>query len=176
MCGKDGDIFVLNRQGLGGYTGPDGNNAQAVQVVPLQPGRARETEPGVFGSGAYCRVSGSAGEAQFVYYCGGEGPLTSFALDNGTLSLVGQTTETYASGTPTVSSNGTTAGTGIVWLIARENPLRLVAFDPTDLTNKLCDLQAGPWNNGGGGPFIEPTVINGKVYVASDGQLSVFGL
>jgi cytosine/adenosine deaminase-related metal-dependent hydrolase len=61
-------------------------------------------------------------------------------------------------------------------MVARGNPLRLVAFDATDLTNKLVDIEAGAWNNAGGGPFIEPTVVNGKVYVASDGVLTVFGL
>ena len=61
-------------------------------------------------------------------------------------------------------------------MIARQNPLWVLAFDATDLTNKLVDIKAGPWNNAAGGAFIEPTVVNGKVYVTSDGQLSVFGL
>jgi hypothetical protein len=172
MCGKDGDLFLLNRQSLGGYTGPAGNNSQAIQVVALQPGRPKDSEPGVFGTGTYCQV----GDTQFVYYCGSDGPLTAFTLSNGTLTLANQSAATFASGTPTVSSDGTSAGSAIVWMLARENPLRLLAFDATDLTHQLVDLQAGAWNNAGGGPFIEPTTINGKVYVASDGQLSVFGL
>src|SRR5262249_129414 len=159
-----------NRQNLGGYTGPDGNNSQAVQVVPLQPGRPADSEPGVFGGGAYCRVS----ESQFVWYWGNDGPLTAFTLSNGMLSPASQTAETFSTGTATVSSDGTSPGAAIVWMIARQNPLRLLGFDATDLTNKLVDLEAGPWNNAGGGPFIEPTTVNGKVYVASDGQLTVF--
>jgi hypothetical protein len=126
----------------------------------------------VFGGGAYCQSS----DTHLVYFCGSEGPLTSFTLSNGTLSPASQTVETFASGTPTVTSDGTSPGTAIVWMIARQNPLRLLAFDATDLTNKLVDIEAGPWNNAGGGPFIEPTTVNGKVYVASDGVLSVFGL
>jgi hypothetical protein len=172
MCGKDGDVFMLNRDMLGGYSGPAGNNSQTVQVVALQPGQAAESEPGVFGGGAYCQV----GDTQFVYYCGNNGPLTAFTLANNTLELASQTEETFASGTPAISSDGTSSGTGVVWMIARQNPLRLVAFDATDLTNKLVDIEAGPWNNTGGGPFIEPTVVNGKVYVASDATLSVFGV
>jgi hypothetical protein len=184
-CGKDGDVFLLNRQALGGYTGPDGNNSQAVQVVPLQPDRAKETEPGVFGGGAYYHVAAPDGsvDSQFVYLCGSDGPLTAFLLGDGRLSRgtlasgeANQSADTYASGTPIVSSNGTVPRTGLVWMIARQNPLRLLAFDATDLTRKLVDVEAGPWNNAGGGPFLEPAIVNGKVYVAADGQLSVFGL
>ena len=78
--------------------------------------------------------------------------------------------------TPNISSNGQAAGTAVLWAITRSNPLRLQAFDATDLTKQLFDAAAGPWNNSSGGAFIEPTTIQGKVYVPSDGQLTVFGL
>jgi len=64
----------------------------------------------------------------------------------------------------------------VVWAIRRTNPLRLQAFDATDLTSQLLDVQAGAWNNPHGGPFLEPTVINGKIYVGSDALLTVFGI
>jgi hypothetical protein len=57
-----------------------------------------------------------------------------------------------------------------VWMIARQSPLRLLAFDATDLTQKLLDVEAVPWSNAGGGPCLEPTPVNGKVYVASEGN------
>ena len=78
--------------------------------------------------------------------------------------------------TPVVSSNQQIAGTGVVWALLRSNPLVLTAFDATDLTRKLIAIPAGPWNNPNGGAFVEPIVINGKVYVPSDGELNVFGL
>lgn len=152
-CGKAGDVFLLNRQGLGGYSGPAGNNSQAVQVVQLQPGRAKETQPGVFGAGAYCRLSvtpDGTGESQFIYLCGTDGPLAAFVLGDGRLSPAtvasgdaNQSADTYGGGTPVVSSNGTVARSGIVWMIARQNPLRLLAFDATDLSRKLLDVDAG---------------------------------
>jgi hypothetical protein len=75
-----------------------------------------------------------------------------------------------------VSSDGQKAGTGVVWALARSNPLQLVAFDATDLTKPpLFNQPAGPWNLTQAGAFTEPTVIQGKVYVPSDGQLNVFG-
>jgi hypothetical protein len=77
---------------------------------------------------------------------------------------------------PVASSNQQAAGTGVVWAIDRTNPLHLLAFDATNLANQLLNVPAGPWNNPNGGPFLEPTVINGKVYVGSDGRLTVFGI
>ena len=47
-------------------------------------------------------------------------------------------------------------------------------YDATNLTVKLFDQPAGPWNSGGA--FIEPTVIQGRVYVGSDRLLTVLGL
>ncbi len=76
--------------------------------------------------------------------------------------------------TPNVSSNQQNPGTGVVWLIARSNPLRLRAFDATNLANQLLDVNCGPWNNSKGGAFIEPTPIQGKVYCAG-AELVVFG-
>ena len=79
--------------------------------------------------------------------------------------------------TPVVSSDQQKAGTGVVWALARSNPLQLVAFDAADLiTGPLFINPAGPWKNPNGGAFTEPTIIRGKVYVPSDGELNVFGL
>jgi hypothetical protein len=180
-CGKDGDIFLLDRSNLGGYSGPGGTNPQAVQSLPLQPGKPKSSQPGIWGGPAYYHGPGG----QFIYYCGDGGPLTAFKLHGGLLSpaTVGGGTPNksavvYGAGgtTPIVSSNRKIGGTGIVWAINRSNPLRLQAYDATDLTAQLYDDNAGPWNNPDGGAFIEPTVANGKVYVASDGELGIFGL
>jgi hypothetical protein len=52
-----------------------------------------------------------------------------------------------------------------------------MAFDATNLTSApLFNSPAGPWKNSNGGAYTEPTVIQGKVYVPSDGELNVFGL
>jgi hypothetical protein len=121
-----------------------------------------------------------------VYYCGRAGHLKAFKLEDGKLSQAtveggqpNQSAENFpgsGGSTPTVSSNQQVAGTAVVWALVRTNPLKLRAYDATNLTVKLFEGDAGPWNNSGGGAFIEQTVIQGKVYVASDHQLSVFGL
>ncbi|MBV9689553.1 MAG: hypothetical protein JO202_07560, partial [Ktedonobacteraceae bacterium] len=181
-CGKDGRIFLLDRENLGKYNGPGGPD-HVVQTLPLQPA-STGGEPGVWGGPAYYHGP----DGQFVYYCGNHGHLTVFKLLNGLLSPAtvgnGQPNQSAeilpgsGGATPTVSSNQQTAGTAVVWVVARSIPLlQLQAYDATNLTVKLFDGEAGSWTNPGGRrPLIEPTVINGKVYVASDKQLSVFGL
>jgi hypothetical protein len=178
-CGKDGRIFLLNRQNLGKFNGPNGPD-HIVQSLPLQPG-SKSTQPGIWGGPAY--YSGPAG--QFIYYCGNGGHLKAFKLQDGELSLStvaggkpNQSTDPFPSEggvTPTVSSNQQITGTAVVWAITHSNPLRLQAYDATNLTVKLFDTEAGPWKDHGGGAFIEPTVINGKVYIGNIQELRVFG-
>jgi hypothetical protein len=180
-CGKDGRVFLLNRDKLGEYNGPQGPD-RVVQTLELQPGATPQSQPGIWGGPAYYQGQ----QGQFVYYCGRLGHLKAFKLQDGLLSLgtveggqPNQSTENFpgsGGSTPTVSSNQQVAGTAIVWALVRTNPLRLRAYDATNLTVKLFEGEAGPWTNAGGGAFIEPTVIQGKVYVGSDHQLNVFGL
>ncbi|MBV9745228.1 MAG: hypothetical protein JO099_15815, partial [Acidobacteriia bacterium] len=181
-CGKDGQIYLINRQNMGKYNGPGGPD-HVLAVVQLQPGKAPGTQPGVWGGPAYFNT----GQQQLVYYAGAGGPLTAFVFSGASLApakigaKANQTAATFSADnggtTPNVSSNQQTAGTGVVWALDRNNPMHLLAWDATDLTKPpLFNQVAGQWQNPNGGAFIEPTVIQGKVYVASDGILNVFGL
>ena len=145
-CGKEGTIYLLDRQSMGHYQGPAGPD-QVVQRLPHAIG-------GVWGGPAY--YHGPTG--QFLYYCGRDGHLRAFELANATLTATTQSTNVYAGGfTPT-------------------NPLNLVAHDATNVTVQVFSAAAGPWDNPHGGAFITPTVINGKVYVGTADRLAVFGL
>lgn len=78
-----------------------------------------------------------------------------------------------------VSSNGTTAGTPVVWAVGRptdSNPayIDLYAVNP-DNGNLLFSETAGQWLNTGGDSNIVPMEANGLVYVASDQMLTIFG-
>ena len=197
-CGKDADIFLLDRRNLGKYSGittppPYGTN-NVLQSLPLVPGVPIEGDnpPGVWGGPAYYRDL----DKKYLYYCGNAnavgctaacGHMTAFEFSGSTLtpSLIGsnpnQSPEVFPANnvggaTPVVSSNHQTPGTAVLWAITREPVPHLRAYDATDLTHKLFDQPAGVWSNPSGTPMIEPTVINGKVYVASDRVLTVFGL
>lgn len=78
-----------------------------------------------------------------------------------------------------VSSNGTTAGSAVVWAVGRptnSNPayVDLYAVNP-DNGNLLFSGNAGQWFNTGGDSNIVPMVANGLVYVAADQTLEIFG-
>ena len=198
VCGKDGQIYLIDRRNM--------KAPLEVVPLPGSPPIFKNygkkgyvwdygDGPGVWGGPAY--FESSSGQ-KFIYYCGngesgGGGNLMAFIFSGNSLSqsYIGSKPNQSAmrfpspvvsglqSGgtTPVVSSNQHNTGTGVVWAIVRSNPLQLVAFDATDLTKGplFGPVAAGPWNDYGGA-FIEPTVIQGKVYVPSDGQLNVFGL
>jgi hypothetical protein len=116
-------------------------------------------------------------------------------------ALTPEATATISSGQDpgfftSVSSNGTAAGSAIIWAVGRptgtgSNPLAvsLSAFvgTPSTGSTKLTQLfsaPAGSWPNTGGNANIVPVVANGKVFVASayrdgsgntHGQLNIFG-
>ncbi len=79
-----------------------------------------------------------------------------------------------------VSSNGTTANSAIVWAMSRadgtsnEN-VGLFAFD-TVTGATLFTANAGTWPNVTGDADLVPVVANGKVFVGSFQQLAIFGL
>ena len=84
----------------------------------------------------------------------------------------------------TVSSNGTQAGTAIIWATGRPtNPhtfaIHLYAYAAAPSSGALTLLyssRAGAWPNAGYNANIVPVVANGHVFVASNQQLTIFGL
>jgi hypothetical protein len=78
-----------------------------------------------------------------------------------------------------VSSNGTTAGSAVIWAVGRPfnstYDVTLYAFNAASGT-PLYSGTAGNWPNTGGNANIVPVVANGKVYVASYRMLSIFGV
>jgi hypothetical protein len=106
-------------------------------------------------------------------------------VDKGTSNAI--TNVGHPGGMITTSSNGTTAGTGIVWISAPTNnnawhgtsPGILVALDATDITKPA--LWTSAMTPGDGittwAKFSPPIVANGQVYLATfDNKLQVYGL
>jgi hypothetical protein len=56
-------------------------------------------------------------------------------------------------------------------------PITLWAYSGADLTTPLFSAQAGTWLNANhSNAELVPTVSNGRVYIASNKQLQIFGL
>jgi hypothetical protein len=90
--------------------------------------------------------------------------------------LVDHSSDTFNNGAiPVVSSNGNTDG--IVWLVDADPRLAthvLYDYDAMNLSDRLVRVSAGAWSSDVP-PYPVPTVMNGKVYVPSEGKVMVFG-
>jgi hypothetical protein len=185
--------YLLNTQALGGY---NGTTDASLEDVIGSPG-------GYWSSPAYWSGQNSSGqEVSFVYSAGtGTTPsngdaMKMFSMTNGLLSTTpyAQSTNTFPSGaTPSTSSNG--ASNGILWAIARPEAIGvqpgvgaavLYAYDAANTTGGTMNLlysstqalSGGVLRDRGGcaNKFQVPTIANGKVYVATQNELDVFGL
>jgi hypothetical protein len=172
--GKDGRIFLLNRDNLGGHSQGTGGTDAIVQTLgPYQ--------------GCYCHPAFWGGGTGYVYYSGNGGPLQAFKLGtdgsgNPALALVGQGTVNFgylAEGSPVVTSTGTTAGSAVVWVERSAdmygNSGTLYAYNGTpNADGSLTLLWSGPI--GVSSKFVTPATDNGRVYIGTrDGHLLAFG-
>ena len=196
FAGKEGSIYLADRTDMGGYTPTDVPfdvpcTDRVVQKLWRVLGTNHTGVDVYWGAPAYFQ---DASGHQYVYYTGDYSPITEFDLANGALAAGtvagGKPNQTPGStynfphgGTiPEISSNGGDPATAILWAIKHApppedgyGPVTLDAFAATDLTNQLVfDIPAGSWNFHND-PFLIPTIVNGKVYVASGGELDVFG-
>jgi hypothetical protein len=179
-AGKDGRMFVLNQDSMGGFHPTD--IPSNVQVGACWCG------PSYFNTGAAARLVSSGGDGG----AGGSRQVKLWALVNlppvPSLSAVASAPATESSGQDggfftSISSNGTTPNTAIIWAVDRpagnDHHVTLYAYNATPSGGTLPQLWsgiAGAWENTGGNSNIVPTVANGRVYVASNKQLQIFGL
>jgi outer membrane protein assembly factor BamB len=78
-----------------------------------------------------------------------------------------------------VSSNGKEPGTVILWAVGRptnNNPAHVDLYAFSASGKLLYSAVAGSWPNTTANANIVPVVANGKVYVAANGSLAIFGL
>jgi hypothetical protein len=161
--GKDGNIYVVDRDSMGKFSPTTNNNYQELQGA--LPG-------GVFSMPAYFNNT--------IYYGPVGNTIRAFSITNALLSStpVGQTSNSfgYPGATPGISAHGTT--NAILWAAENGNTAVLHAYDANNLSNELYNSnQAGTRDQfGAGNKFITPTVVNGKVYVGTTNGVAVFGL
>ena len=160
-CGKEGIVYLMDRESPGGFHTQD-------HLLGNLPGAALH---GVYGGPAYYHGH----QGQRIFYCGKASTLRSISLNNTHLQVIGQTADTFPfpPSTPVVTSNGSAAGTGVVWVTqVAGTTINLLAFDADDVTKKVFSGSAGPYN--GGPKFTVPTVADSRAFVGTDGHLAVF--
>ena len=162
-AGKDGHIYVVNRDAMGKFNSSSNNVYQELAGV---------LGNGVFGMPAYFNGT--------VYYGAVGDAIKAFKITNAKLgtSPASQTSNTfrYPGTTPSISANGTS--NGIVWAAENTNPAVLHAYDASNLHELYNSNQASNGRDqfGAGNKFITPTIADGKVFVGTTNGVGVFGL
>jgi len=165
QAGKEGRIFLVDRDNMGGYST---SRDAIVQEIPAAPALTGFQINGIWGAPAYWNGN--------VYFWGDGDHLKAFSFTNGLLSTkpIGQSPEISTSLAPTVSANGNT--NGVVWAIDHTAPA-LMAYDALDVTRLLYSSNDNASRDalGAAVKFTVATIINGKVYVGAQYHVSVFG-
>jgi hypothetical protein len=163
VCGgKDGTLYVLNRDLLGGF-----GDSAAVQVIPL-------------GHGVFSTAAMWNGRL-FVAAAGGA--LNAYQLNSSTVqfTLASSSSHIYNFPGSTTSVSAAASQNGLVWALDTHSyctrqasacgPAVLYAYDAANLSTEL-------WNSGmtaadmagNAVKFSLPTVANGRVYVGTRGN------
>jgi hypothetical protein len=163
--GKDGALYVLNRDAMGGY-----GDSNAWQELTL-------SGYGIFATGAFWNNT-------FYLATVGE-PVQAFNLDPSTAKLTQSPNASsayygFAGATPSVTSAPDNSN-GIVWALDDGQyctqqapgcgPAVLHAYDATNLSTELWNSAQAAGNAAGNAVKVTvPTVANGKVYVGTRGN------
>jgi hypothetical protein len=179
--GKDGNLYLLNRDAMGGYQA--GAN-QVQQVIQLT------------GSEMHCLLTYYKGTGQeFLYVWPENNPLRAIPFGRPSNLLDRQNELVFSSGGPTghsgamlaVSSDGSKDATAILWASYAfsgdaehdVSPGILRAFDAHDITRELWNNRQNLSRDGSGNyaKFATPTIANGHVYLPTfSNQVVVYGL
>ncbi len=173
-AGKDGRLFVLNRDDMGGFQSTDIPNEVPIGECWCGPSYFEGPE------GPQVITSGGTNLSEWSLSTANNFP--SLSLVASVPSAVESTVHDPGFFT-SVSSNGTKPGTAIIWAVGhgsgQSNTVTLHAFSATPSNGILPALWssvAGVWYAGSPNPNTVPTVANGHVYVASNRELRIFGL
>jgi len=163
-AGKDGNIYIVNRDTMGKYSASTNNIWQ--ELSGALPG-------GVWSTPAYFNNA--------VYYADVGGTLKAFGITSAKLSSA-PTSQTgtafaYPGASPTISANGTS--NAIAWAAENVSPAVLHAYDAANLAHELYNsTQAanGRDSVAAGNKFVAVTIADGKVFLGTVSSVGVFGL
>jgi hypothetical protein len=171
--GKDGSLYVFNRDSLGGF-------GDGVAWQELSAG----TEVDIGTHGVIFATGAILDDTYYLAAVGG--PLQAYTLEPSTARLSLSATSTspsagfeFPGATPSISADGST--NGIVWLVDTSQfctgdapgcgPAVLYAYDAANVSHELWSSSASGADTAGNAvKFVVPTIANGKVYVGTRGN------
>ena len=170
-AGKDGNMYFMNEDNLGGYSPTQNNVLGTFSVGSCWCGQSYFVDP----VDGLARVVTSGGRTAEVWKLQ-TSPSPSLTKVSTSPSIGGGQDDGFFT---SVSSNGT--ANPIVWALSRpvssrSSNVNLFAFDPEQGMKQLFTAAAGTWPNTGGNSNLVPVVANGKVFVGSNKELRIFGL
>ena len=160
--GKQGIVYALNRDDMGGYDGPNGVDND-LQEFPLIVGGLLMCSPAYWNGTVYFGPDGA--------------PLQSFQVTGGTdpgplIPAANSTARYVGAHSPSISANGNT--NGILWVLSGNN---LEALDAVSMGLLYSSSQSGSRDKFPKlAHFSTQTVADGRVYVATASTLEAFGL
>lgn len=173
---KDGDIYLLDRDNLGGYTPDDRGAVQFIDNICGHPSSSGD----LAGKGAGYGTPAYWNER---FYCGGANDfLKGFNFANGRLIetpfAVGAAESDKRGAAPVVSANGDSDG--VVWTLEWRDfgvPAVLHAYDAITL-QEIYNSEQNPSRDrlNNGVKWAMSVVYKGKVYAGTTNKVSVFGL
>jgi hypothetical protein len=164
--GKDGNLFLVNRDNLGQFNAGTNNVVQTISVGGS-----------VFATPAFWQTN---------LYVSAGGPLQQFVFTSATaqFNASSQTATRYGFPGPTPSVSASGSSNAILWALDNTayctnqtqngcGPVVLHAYDATNLATELWNSTQAAGNRDQAGyavKFTVPTVANGKVYVGTRGN------
>ncbi len=175
-AGKEGTMFLLNQNDLGGYNPSYNNDLDAKEIGGCWCGQSYFAA----GKNAVPHIVASGGNTVTVWRVQTSPNVKLLPKGSSPGLPSGQDPGFFTS----VSSHGTRRG-AIIWALARPQyvpgSMTLFAFkaEPHHGSSTLETLYQGPagsWTASNGNANLVPIVANGRVYVASYQQLEIFGM
>jgi len=165
QCGKEGRIYVLDRDNMGHFNAAGDNVVQSFKALP-----SCYSTPVFFNDTLFYGPGDGASQGLSAFGFAG-GQFTTAAVSQAATGFP------YPGVSPVVSANG--SSNGVLWVIEPSLPAVLHAYLPADLSQELYDsnqAEGGADHPGDGVKFAVPTVCNGKVYVGTQNGVYVYGL
>jgi hypothetical protein len=169
---KDGRMFILNRDNLGGFHTPDVPKHVSIDYCVCGPSFFE-------GADGKARVVTSGGHTMRMWTVD---TAQSPALTAEASAAIAPSDQNPGGFSTSITSDGKRAKSAIIWAVGRPigaaHDVTLYAFDAAASNNALTLLWsdvAGTWPFTGGSSNIVTTVANGMVYVASYRQLRIYG-